>query len=88
VNRNARYITVVAKSNDLIHWKYGDKAVFDANEREGINNSDVDLVESNGVVHFLYLTGDQLTWGNLKKAVYVGSMKQFFSEFDYLDKPI
>jgi hypothetical protein len=48
---------------------------------EGINNSDIDLVEYNGMTIIMYGDGDQKTWGNLRTAVYLGSMGQFFEEF-------
>lgn len=48
---------------------------------EGINNSDVDLVEHNGITYFIYADGDQKTWANLRIAVYLGKLSEFFAEY-------
>jgi hypothetical protein len=55
--------------------------VFAADDpSEGVNCSDVDLLEHNGVTHFTYMIGDQKTWWNVRTAVYIGTMAQFFAE--------
>nr|MDO8111002.1 hypothetical protein [Candidatus Sigynarchaeota archaeon] len=48
---------------------------------EGINNSDVDLVEHGGMTFIVYCDGDQQTWMNVRTAVYMGTMGQLFKEF-------
>jgi hypothetical protein len=48
---------------------------------EGTNNSDIDLVEFNNAVYMVYTDGDQRTWSNVRRAIYCGTMKQFFAEF-------
>ena len=45
---------------------------------EGINNSDVDLFEWEENTYLFYATGDQSSWGSLRVAMYLGSMRQFF----------
>jgi hypothetical protein len=50
------------------------------NSSEGANCSDVDLREYNGVTLFTYMIGDQKTWWNVRTAVYIGTMAQFFAE--------
>ena len=86
-----RYIAWIARTRDFESFD-----VFNGNARhpattavlsprgcpcEGINNSDVDLVEQGGMTFFTYCDGDQRTWGNLRTAVYLGTMEQFFQEF-------
>jgi hypothetical protein len=44
---------------------------------EGINASDPELVEFQGKTYVYYAVGDQLTWMNIKRAVYPGSMAEF-----------
>jgi len=48
---------------------------------EGINNSDVDMVEFNNKIYFTYANGDQQYWHDLKLAEYNGTLQQFFAEF-------
>lgn len=81
--RDNKYITLLARSNDLKNWEYADKPMFVPAKGEGNNNSDVDFVEGNGRVYFLYHTGDQQTWGNLKLSEYLGSEKSLLQEFTY-----
>lgn len=78
-----KFITLLARSGDLITWEYADIPVFVPAAGEGNNNSDVDFIEANGSVYFLYHTGDQQSWGNLKQAEYRGSLEDFFNEFRF-----
>jgi hypothetical protein len=48
--------------------------------REGTNNSDVDFIEYDGRVCFVYLTGDQASWAELKTAWYEGTLPDLFGE--------
>jgi alpha-L-fucosidase len=48
---------------------------------EGVNNSDLDLVEFQQKVYFVYGDGDQQHWSNVRIALYLGTMGQFFEEF-------
>ena len=48
---------------------------------EGCNNSDVDLIEIDGKTHVYYSTGDQATWGELRQAIYPGTMAEFFESY-------
>ena len=48
---------------------------------EGINNSDVDLIEFGGRTYVNYFTGNQDDWGDLKWAVYDGPMREFFESY-------
>ncbi|NMC07172.1 MAG: hypothetical protein GYA24_18290 [Candidatus Lokiarchaeota archaeon] len=91
LRRFKHYVTCIARTRDLVSFQR-----FDGNARwpssiavlsprgcpeEGINNSDIDMVEWHGHVVFTYCDGDQQTWMNLRTAVYLGSAAQFFREF-------
>lgn len=67
-----KYYTWTERSTDLINWQAQKSrfAVLSPEAGEGINTSDMDLTELNGVTYMVYLDGDQSTWGHLKKAVY------------------
>ena len=85
------YLTSIGRTTDFTEFDW-----FDGNESldqftvlmapfdfpsEGINNSDVDLVESDGILYFTYANGNQLLWHDLKIATYDGTMGQLFAEF-------
>lgn len=72
----------VARSRDLETWDISPRnPLFTAGEGEGSNNSDVDLIELDGETYVYYATGDQATWGHLKRAVYPGPMMEFFESY-------
>jgi hypothetical protein len=50
-------------------------------KEEGINNSDVDLVEFEGKTYIFYGIGDQLKWQGIKYAVYNGSFKELLTSY-------
>ena len=52
--------------------------ILEASEGEGVNNSDVDLLEFENNTYLYYATGDQATWGTVRMAMYAGPMRQFF----------
>ena len=65
------YVTHIARSPDLATWEISPlNPVLTPTPDEGINNSDVDLVEFSGRVYVYYATGDQQTWGDLKYGVF------------------
>lgn len=73
------WISFLARSRDLAAWELSPKnPILEAGAREGRNNSDVDLIDIDGKTHVYYSTGDQQTWGELKEAIYPGSMAEFF----------
>jgi lysophospholipase L1-like esterase len=80
----------VIRSKDLETWQISPKNPFmTAEEGEGTNNSDVDLIELDGKTYVYYATGDQATWGHLKRAVYPGPMLEFFESYFPADvKPV
>lgn len=68
-----------ARSKDLATWELSPmNPILAAGPGEGCNNSDVDLFEWEGNTYFYYATGDQSTWGSVRMAMYIGSMRQFF----------
>jgi hypothetical protein len=73
------WVSFLARSKDLADWELSPKnPILEAGAGEGSNNSDVDLIELDGQTHVYYCTGDQQTWGELKRAVYPGPMGEFF----------
>ncbi|OYY34794.1 MAG: hypothetical protein B7Y28_12335 [Polaromonas sp. 16-63-31] len=85
-NAKKRFVTVAARSRDLKVWQHATKPAFEPTGGEGINNSDVDMVQALGVTTFLYADGDQQDRVALKRAVYIGSEGDFFRQFEYADK--
>lgn len=76
------WVSFLARSQDLAVWELSPKnPILEAGEGEGNNNSDVDLIEIGGKTYVYYVTGDQQTWGDLKRAVYPGPMKEFFASY-------
>ncbi len=73
------WITFLARSRDLREWELSPfNPILEAESAEGINNSDVDILEYDGKTYLYYATGDQATWGTVRIAVYDGSLENFF----------
>lgn len=73
------YISFMARSKNLIDWELSPfNPILEAEEGEGLNNSDVDILEYEGKTYLYYATGDQETWGTIRAAMYDGIMKAFF----------
>lgn len=76
------WVSFLARSKDLATWQLSPaNPILEAGEGEGCNNSDVDLIEIDGKTYVYYCTGDQKTWGDLKRAVYAGPMAEFFESY-------
>jgi hypothetical protein len=75
--------TYIARSQDLRTWELSpsNPVLSPGGVDEGINASDPDVVEFNGQTTVYYAVGDQLTWMNIKRAVYPGSAKEFFESW-------
>jgi hypothetical protein len=74
------YISFMARSKNLIDWELSPfNPILEAEEGEGVNNSDVDIIEYEGKTYLYYATGDQETWGTVRVALYDGPMKDFYS---------
>ncbi len=73
------WVSFLARSKDLVAWELSPlNPILEAGPGEGSNNSDVDLFEWEGNTYVYYATGDQATWGNVRVAMHMGSMQQFF----------
>lgn len=72
--------TKISRSKDLINWEEGNIVITprDGNSL-GICDSDVDFVEHQGKLNFLFLEGDQKTWFNLRRAEFPGNMDSFIN---------
>jgi hypothetical protein len=82
------WVSFIARSSDLLTWEYSEKnPILEAGVgvppgvNEGSNNSDVDLFEVDGKTYLFYYTGDQLTWGQTRKAVYDAPMGEFLESY-------
>lgn len=81
------HMTFIARSTDLVTWHNGSgypdgaSVPFVAVNTEGNNNSDVDLVEHNGKVFFLFARGNQTSWLEMTYAWFNGTMQQYFQSF-------
>ena len=75
--------TYIARSKDLRNWELSTANPVLAPDAidDGINASDPDVVEFGGKTYIYYSVGDQLTWMNLKRAVYNGSMNEFLKSW-------
>jgi hypothetical protein len=80
-HRTPRWVfeTYIARSKDLVRWELsGANPVLRAEGLdEGINASDPELVEVRGETWVYYAVGDQLTWMNIKRARFPGSLRAF-----------
>jgi len=74
--------TYLARSKDLKTWELSPaNPVLTPGFNDGINASDADVIEFAGQTRLYYSVGDQRTWSKLKRAVYPGSMADFFNSF-------
>lgn len=80
-HRTPRWLfeTYLARSKDLKHWELSPaNPVLTPGLTDGVNASDPDITEFRGKTYLYYSVGDQRTWTKLKRAVYSGSMAEFF----------
>ncbi|MHA1793373.1 MAG: hypothetical protein ACTSVI_12055 [Promethearchaeota archaeon] len=85
------YVECISRTRDFIHFDdFSGNEKWESNVQvlspkgyihEGINNSDIDLVEFNGITYFVYADGDQRGWDDMRTAIYLGSMDSFFKEY-------
>jgi hypothetical protein len=76
------WVPFMARSKDLAAWELSpNNPVLEAGKGEGVNNSDIDLIEIDGKTYVYYCTGNQETWANVKRAVYPGPMREFFESY-------
>lgn len=83
--RQPRWVfeTYITRSKDLHHWELSaSNPVLQAEGlEEGINASDPDLIELQGKTYLYYSVGDQLTWMNIKRAAYAGTIEAFLKSW-------
>jgi len=75
--------TYITRSPDLVHWELSAANPVLAAEGldEGINASDPELIELDGRTYVYYAVGDQLTWMNLKRVEFPGSLGRFLESW-------
>jgi len=72
--------TYITRSKDLKNWKLSsaNPVLRPTDIDDSINTSDPEVVEFGGKTYVYYAVGDQLTWMNIKRGVYPGSLQQFY----------
>ena len=75
--------TYITRSKDLKEWELSsaNPVLCPVEIDDCINTSDPELVEFGGKTYVYYAVGDQLTWMNIKRGVYPGSLKRFFEHW-------
>ncbi len=75
--------TYITRSKNLKTWERSSaNPILTPNAiDDGINASDPDLVEFQGKTYIYYAVGDQLTWMNLKRVVYSGSLTHYLESW-------
>ncbi|NIA14672.1 MAG: hypothetical protein GWP08_11380 [Nitrospiraceae bacterium] len=75
--------TYITRSRDLRRWELSSaNPVLRPTEiDDGINASDPEVVEFGGKTYIYYAVGDQLTWMNIKRAEYPGTLDQYFEQW-------
>jgi hypothetical protein len=89
-HRSPRWVfeTYLARSKDLKRWELSaSNPVLTPGHDDGTNASDPDLIEFAGQTYLYYSVGDQRTWSKLKRAIYAGSLGQFFAGY-FVTPPI
>lgn len=84
-NRSPRHYfeTYITRSKDLKTWERSSaNPILVPHEiDDGINASDPDLVEFQGKTYLYYAVGDQLTWMNIKRGIYPGTMAEYLESW-------
>ncbi|MGA2141000.1 MAG: hypothetical protein ABSG94_01130 [Brevinematales bacterium] len=84
---NGLFINRIVRSADLVNWVESVKNPvlvpdsYDQAIPTCVNASDLDLVEYNGQVHFYYCVADQVSWFNIRRAYYPGTLADFLNWF-------
>jgi hypothetical protein len=83
------WVSFLARSKDLASWELSPfNPILEAGSGEGVNNSDVDLIELDGKTYLYYATGDQATWGAVRVAQFDGPMRDFFERHFPVGQPM
>ena len=77
------FVTYITRSKDLKTWERSsaNPVLIPSGIDDGVNASDPESIEFQGKTYLYYAVGDQLTWMNVKRAAYPGSMTQFFKSW-------
>ncbi|OGD18633.1 MAG: hypothetical protein A2W03_08540 [Candidatus Aminicenantes bacterium RBG_16_63_16] len=75
--------TYITRSRDLLRWELSAANPVQRAEGldEGINASDPDIVEFQGKTLLYFCVSDQLSWMNIKRVIYPGTMAEFFKSW-------
>ena len=75
--------TYITRSKDLEHWELSaaNPVIAPQGIGEGINASDPALIEWDGQTWVYFAVGDQLTWMDMRRAPYEGSMQEFLEHW-------
>ena len=75
--------TYVTRSRDLRRWELSaaNPVLRAEGLDEGINTSDPDIVEFQGKTLLYFCVSDQLSWMNIKRVTYPGSLAEFFRSY-------
>lgn len=78
-----RFETYVTRSNDLKTWELSsaNPVIAPTGLDEGINASDPEVVEVAGKTCVYFAVGDQLTWMNIKRGEFAGTLQQFYERW-------
>jgi hypothetical protein len=84
-NRRPSHVfeTYVTRSKDLQTWELSsaNPVLAPTGLDEGINASDPEVVEFGGKTFVYFAVGDQLTWMNVKRGEFDGTLRQFFERW-------
>jgi hypothetical protein len=77
------YETYITRSKDLKEWELSsaNPVLRPVEIDDCINTSDPEVVEFGGKTYVYYAVGDQLTWMNIKRGVYPGSLQRFYEQW-------
>lgn len=75
--------TYITRSKDLKNWELSsaNPVLRPMDIDDCINTSDPEIVEFDGKTYVYYAVGDQLTWMNIKRGVYPGSLEGFYKQW-------
>lgn len=75
--------TYITRSKDLITWERSaaNPVLVPSAIDDGINASDPDVIEFQGNTYVYYSVGDQLTWMNIKRGIYPGSLAHYLESW-------
>ncbi len=77
---DGHYFTRLVKMNTFSgDWVGANRPFLVAENGEGNNNSDLSIINYKGGLVMSYSTGDQRSWGDIKLAIFTGSIEELWS---------